>query len=144
MGGAGTISVRGDMKQMSPKFLRGASVTGYGCSLSVGIGVPIPILNEEIARFTGVSDDEIFVPVVDYGIAYPQDGGAAMTHVTYAQLKTGEIAIDGHKVVTAPLSSYSVALEIASILKQWIQAGRFLLTEAQETLPSVEFDCSNN
>ena len=144
MGGAGTLSVRGDLKQMSAKFLRGASVTGYGCSLNVGIGVPIPILNEEIARFTAVSDDEIFVPVIDYGLAYPEDGGSPITYVTYGQLKTGEISVDGRSVVTAPMSSYSGALEIARILKEWIKSGRFLLGEPQETLPSVPFGGFSN
>ena len=144
MGGAGTLSVRGDLKQMSAKFLRGASMTGYGCSLSVGVGVPIPILNEEMARFTSVSDDEIFVPVVDYGLAYPEDGGSPITYVTYGQLKSGEISIDGRSVVTAPLSSYSGALEIAGILKEWIKSGRFLLGEPQETLPSVPFEGFKN
>ena len=144
MGGAGTLSVRGDLKQMSAKFLRGVSVTGYGCSLSVGIGVPIPILNEEMARFTAVSDDEIFVPVVDYGLAYPEDGGSPMAYVTYGQLKTGEISVDGRSVVTAPMSSYSGALEIAQILKEWIESGRFLLGEPQETLPSVPFEGFKN
>ena len=144
MGGAGTLSVRGDLKQMSAKFLRGASVTGYGCSLSVGIGVPIPILNEEMARFTAVSDDEIFVPVVDYGLAYPEDGGSPMAYITYGQLKTGEISVDGRSVVTAPMSSYSGALEIAQILKEWIESGRFLLGEPQETLPSVPFEGFKN
>jgi uncharacterized protein (DUF39 family) len=144
MGGAGTLSVRGDLKQMSARFLRGASVTGYGCSLNVGIGVPIPILNEEMARFTAVSDDEIFVPVVDYGLAYPEDGGSPMAYVTYGQLKTGEISIDGRSVVTAPMSSYSGALEIAGILKEWIRSGRFLLGEPQETLSSVPFEGFKN
>lgn len=144
MGGAGTISVRGDMKGMSARFLRGASMTGYGCSLSVGIGIPIPILNEEMARFAAVSDEEIFVPVVDYGLAYPQDGGSPITYVTYGQLRSGEIVLDGRKVVTAPLSSYSAALEIADILKQWIQSGKFILGEPQETLPSVPFDGFKN
>jgi uncharacterized protein (DUF39 family) len=144
MGGAGTLSVRGDLKQMSAKFLRGASMTGYGCSLNVGIGVPIPILNEEMARFTAVSDDEIFVPVIDYGLAYPEDGGSPIAYVTYGQLKTGEISVDGRSVVTAPMSSYSGALEIAQILKEWIKSGRFLLGEPQETLPSVPFDGFNN
>ncbi len=144
MGGAGTLSVRGDLKQMSAKFLRGASMTGYGCSLNVGIGVPIPILNEEMARFTAVSDDEIFVPVIDYGLAYPEDGGSPMAYVTYGQLKTGEVSVDGRSVVTAPLSSYSGALEIAEILKEWIKSGRFLLGEPQETLPSVPFEGFSN
>lgn len=139
MGGAGTISVRGDMKGMSSKFLRGASLTGYGCSLNVGIGIPIPILNEEMAQFTGVSDDDIQVPVVDYGSDYPEGGGQALAYVTYGQLRTGEITFDGEKVTTAPLSSYSSALQIAQTLKEWIQAGKFLIGEPQETLPSVPF-----
>ncbi len=143
MGGAGTISVRGDLKGMSPQFLRGASLTGYGCSLNVGIGIPIPILDEEMAQFTAVSDDEIQVPVVDYGGDYPEFGGKPLTHVTYGQLKSGEIAFEGRQVVTAPLSSYSAALHIAETLKDWIKSGRFLLGEAQETLRSVPFEGFN-
>ncbi len=140
MGGAGTIAVMGNLKGMSSKFLRGASITGYGCSLNVGIGIPIPILDEEMARFTGISDDEIFVPVADYGYDYPEGSGGPLTHVTYGQLKTGEVTIDGKKVTTAPLSSYSAALEIAETLKDWIRSGKFLLGEAQETLPSIAFE----
>lgn len=140
MGGAGTIAVRGDMKGMDSQYLRGASLTGYGCSLCVGIGIPIPILNEEMARFTSVSDDEIQVPVVDYGNAYPADGGKPLAYVTYGELKTGEIEFDGKKMATAGLSSYAVALDIAEILKGWISSGAFLLGEPQETLPSAPFD----
>jgi uncharacterized protein (DUF39 family) len=140
MGGAGTIAVRGDLKGMSSRYLRGASMTGYGCSLNVAIGIPIPILNEEMAQFTSVSDDEIQVPVVDYGEAYPRDGGSPISYVTYGELKTGEVTIDGRTVTTAPLSSYPMALDIAESLKEWIKSGRFLLGEAQETLPSVPFE----
>jgi uncharacterized protein (DUF39 family) len=138
-GGAGTLAVTGDLKGMSPKFLRGASMTGYGCSLSVGIGVPIPVLNEEIAQFTAVSDDDILVPVVDYGLAYPEDGGTPIQYVSYAELKRGEIMVGGKTATTAPLSSYSKAVEIARTLKSWISSGGFLLGEAQQTLPSVPF-----
>jgi uncharacterized protein (DUF39 family) len=144
MGGAGTISVRGDLKQMSPKFLRGASLTGYGTSMNVGIGIPIPILNEEMAQFTAVSDAEIQVPVVDYGGDYPDGAGQAMGYVTYADLRSGEITLQGRKVSTAPLSSYSAAREIASTLKEWIDSGRFLLGEPQETLPSAPFEGFKN
>jgi uncharacterized protein (DUF39 family) len=140
MGGAGTIAVRGDLKGMLPKYLRGAALTGYGCSLNVGIGIPIPILNEEMAKFTSVSDDEIRVPVVDYGSDYPEDGGKPLAYVTYGELRSGEITFDDRKVPTAPLSSYSAALDIAETLKDWINSGTFLLGEAQETLPTVPFD----
>ncbi|AFM25205.1 homocysteine biosynthesis protein [Desulfomonile tiedjei] len=145
MGGAGTISVRGNLKGMSPRFLRGASLTGYGCSLNVGIGIPIPILNEDMARFTSVSDDEILVPVVDYGLNYPSgEASQPLCHVSYAQLRSGEIEVDGKKVTTAPLSSYAAAREIASILKEWITSGKFLLGEPQEVLPSVPFEGFQN
>lgn len=144
MGGAGTISVRGDLKTMSPKFLRGASLTGYGCSLNVGIGIPIPILNEEMAMFTSVSDFDIQVPVTDYGSGYPEGVGEPLGYVTYGELRTGEITVDGKKVTTAPLSSYPAALEIAETLKEWITSRRFLLGEPQETLPSVPFEGFGN
>jgi L-aspartate semialdehyde sulfurtransferase len=139
MGGAGTISVRGDLKGMSSRFLRGASLTGYGCSLNMGIGVPIPILDEQMARFAAVSDEEILVPVVDYGMDYPETGGHPITYVTCAQLKKGEITVEGKQVSTAPLSSYSAALEIARTLKAWIESGQFLIGEPQDTLPTVPF-----
>ncbi len=139
MGGSGTIAVQGDLKQMSQRFLRGASITGYGCSLSVGIGIPIPILNEEMAMFTSVSDDEIHAPIVDYGLEYPQDGGSVLGYVTYGQLRSGEISFAGKKITTASLSSYSAAVEIATTLKNWIGSGQFLLGKPVETLPSTEF-----
>lgn len=137
MGGAGTLAVRGDLKYMSQQFLRGASILGYGCSLCVGIGVPIPILDEEMAKFTGVSDEEILVPVVDYGLDYPQGKGHPLAYLSCAELKTGEVVMNQKKVSSSPLSSYSKALEIANILKEWIQHGHFLLGEPQDTLPSV-------
>lgn len=139
MGGAGTMSVRGDLKQMTSRFLRGASMTGYGTSLNVGLGVPIPILNEALARFTSVSDSEIYAAIIDYGSDYPQFGGAPLAHVTYADLKSGTISFNGRDTPTSPMSSYSRAKEIAETLKGWIKTGRFLLGEPQETLPSVEF-----
>jgi uncharacterized protein (DUF39 family) len=138
-GGAGTLAVIGNLKGMSPRYLRGASMTGYGCSLSVGIGMPIPVLNEEIAQFTAVSDDDILVPVVDYGLAYPEDGGTPIQYVSYGELKRGEIVVEGRKAATAPLSSYSEAKQIAETLKSWICEGSFLLGEAQQTLPSTPF-----
>lgn len=132
---AGTLWVMGDMKQMSDKWLKGASLRGYGTSLFVGIGVPVPVLNEEIAMYAGVSDDEIFTNVVDYGEDYPTGKARSLTQVSYAQLRSGTIVVDGKEIPTVPLSSYSKAKEISLILKEWIQSGRFLLGEPQFTLP---------
>ncbi len=55
-----------------------------------------------------------------------------------AQLKSGEITVDGKKVITAGLSSYARAREIALTLKNWIEAGTFLLTEPVAFLPTPE------
>jgi len=136
--GAGTLAVIGDLKQMKPRWLVGTSMLGYGCTIAVGIGIPIPILSEEILRYTAVSDDEIFAPVVDYSEAYPQMKSDILGEVSYAQLKSGRIIVQGKEVPTASLSSYSRAVEIATILKEWILSGEFLLTEPVAPLPGVE------
>jgi uncharacterized protein (DUF39 family) len=136
--GGGTLAVIGDLKQMNSKWLVGASVLGYGCSLTVGIGVPIPILNEEILQYTTVTDADIFAPVIDYSDAYPQRKPEVVAEVSYAELKSGKIKIKGRDVPTASRSSYPKAVEIATILKEWIQARKFFLTEPVEHLPGVE------
>ncbi|MHB8104573.1 MAG: homocysteine biosynthesis protein [Dehalococcoidales bacterium] len=136
--GAGTLAVIGDLKQMSSKWLVGTSVMGYGCSLTVGIGVPIPILNEEILEYTTVTDAEIFAPVIDYSDAFPNLKPDTLGEINYAELKSGKIKIKSKEVPTASRSSYPKALEIANILKEWISGGKFLLTEAVERLPGVE------
>ena len=134
---AGTLWVMGDLKQMNSAFLVGVGIQGYGCSLAVGLGVPIPLLNEEIAAQTGISDEEIFTQVIDYGSDYPQGVGRSLAQVSYAELKSGAIVFQGRRVPTVPLSSVVKAREIAATLKTWIAKGRFLLGEPQFTLPSA-------
>ena len=134
--GAGTIAVSGDMKEMDTKWIKGVSILGYGCSLSVGIGIPIPILNESMAAYTGVKDDDIFAPIIDYGIDYPNGEDKVLAEVTYAELKTGSIEFNGREIPSFPLSSYSKAREIAETLKSWIASGDFTLGEPQVVLPS--------
>ncbi|HOV21341.1 MAG TPA: homocysteine biosynthesis protein [bacterium] len=127
--GGCTLTLIGDLKQMSPDFLKGASLTGYGVSLIVGVGIPIPILNEEILNFASIPDEEIYAPVVDYSNDYPNAIEKVICWVNYAQLKSGKVEIMGKKVPTGSLSSYKKSREIANILKNWIGSGKFLLTE---------------
>ncbi len=132
---AGTLFVMGDLKQMSPKWLVGLSIRGYGVSLAVGLGIPVPILNEEIVQYTAISDDEIFTQIVDYGNDYPNGISRSYGQVSYAGLKSGSIQINGKQVPTVPLSSMVKARQIADILKTWISEGNFFLGEPQFTLP---------
>ena len=109
---------------------------GYGCSLAVGLGVPIPILDEEMARYTAVSDEELFAPIVDYSEDYPNGITKTIAQVSYAKLKSGTFRFNGREVQAVPLSSLPRAREIAELLKQWISKGEFLLGEPQHFLPS--------
>jgi len=135
---AGTIAVIGDLKQMKPDWLVGVSMLGYGVTLTVGIGVPIPVLNEEVLQYAAAKDDEIYAQVIDYSEAYPQVIPGSLTEVNYAQLKTGKISVKGKEIPTGNISSYPKAREIATTLKNWIAKGDFLLTEAVAPLPGVE------
>lgn len=135
---AGTLALIGDLKQMKPKWLKGVSMLGYGVSLNVGIGIPIPLLSEEIVKYAAIKDEEIYTQVVDYSQAYPQMVAGSLGEVNYAQLKSGKITLNGKKVATGGLSSYTKALEIAEELKSWIKKGEFLLSEPVANLPLVE------
>ena len=131
----GTLSVIGDLRGMSTRYITGYSILGYGASLAVGIGIPIPVLNEDVVRSAAVSDEDLIAPVVDYSTDYPQGTGKVLGEVTYAQLKSGSIELQGREIPTASLSSYSRAREIAATLKEWIERGSFLLTQPVELLP---------
>ncbi len=132
---AGTLWVMGDLKKMSAQWLVGVSIQGYGCSLAVGLGVPIPVLNERIARYTSICDDQIFTQIIDYGHDYPNGISKSYGQVSYAELKSGSIKLNGQEIPTAPLSSVVKARKIAGILKEKISRGAFTLGQPQFTLP---------
>lgn len=135
---AGTLAVMGDLKQMKPEWLRGTSFQGYGTTLTVGLGIPIPILDEETLKFAAIKDEDIWAQVVDYSEDYPQGKVGSLGEVNYKQLRSGKITVKGKEVPTAPLSSYSKAIEIAGELKKWIRDRKFFLTEYVQALPGAE------
>lgn len=128
-GGAGTLALTGDMKQMLPEFVRGVTFRGYGVSLALGVGVPIPVLNEEVLKRTCVRDRDIMAPVVDYSRDYPQNTGKVICYVNYEQLRSGRIEVEGKEVAVGSLSSYYKALEIAKLLADEVRRGDFMLAE---------------
>jgi uncharacterized protein (DUF39 family) len=133
---AGTLMVMGDLKNMSSQWLVGVSMQGYGCSLAVGLGVPIPILNAEMAAYTAVADEDIYTQVVDYGGDYPNGISKSYGQVSYAELKSGFIELAGERVPTVPLSSVVKARKIAEVLKEKISRGKFFLGAPQMPLPA--------
>jgi len=129
---AATLAVIGNLKEMSSEFLQAASYEKYGVSLFVGIGIPIPVLNVEMARRVSINNSQIQTSVLDYG----SPGTPKLGQVTYAQLRSGEIEINGTKVRTAPVSSLAKARKIASLLKEKIESGDFLLQEPIQFFPT--------
>ncbi|MGA1795289.1 MAG: homocysteine biosynthesis protein [bacterium] len=133
LGPAATLAVKGDLKQMSQRYLRGARIKGYGVSLFVGIGVPIPILDEAMAEAVSIDDEHIFTTIYDYGV--PRREKPSYGRVHYGLLRSGFVELDGRHVPTNPLSSYAMAREIAQILKEWISRGEFFLVKPIQPLP---------
>jgi uncharacterized protein (DUF39 family) len=130
---AGTLAVIADLKRASTRFFAAASMTGYGVSAFVGIGVPIPVLDEEIAATLALTDADISATVFDYGVQ--RRSRPALGQVTYAELRSGAIEVQGKKVPTGPISSRAKAREIAAELKRWIAEERFTLAEPLKPLP---------
>ena len=125
MGSARTLAVIGDAKKMNARYLRAAYFKNYGVTLFVGIGIPIPIINDDVAYFASRSNAEITTEIKDYALPdHPTIG-----YITYEELRSGFAELNGKKVKTAPISSLNMAREIADVLKHWISQGAFLLTE---------------
>lgn len=136
VGTAGTLALIGDLKKMDARYFRAATFHKYGTTAFVGVGIPIPVLDEEIARFVSVSDEDIETAIFDYSLPYRAK--PPLGKVNYAQLRSGKIKLNGKDVPTAPISSYARAREIAAVLKDWIEAGKFLLQEPIERLSLKE------
>jgi CBS domain-containing protein len=130
----GTLMVKGDCKKMTSEYIRGAAFTNYGNTLYVGLGVPIPILNEGLAKQTAVTDEDIFTSIVDYGV--PRRSRPTLGKVSYQQLKSGSLILQNKEIKVSPLSSLKKAKEIAELLKKWINNAQFYLTSPVETLPT--------
>jgi len=129
----GTLAVIGNLKEMSPDYIRAAIFKGYGVSLMVGISIPIPIINSEVMKYTAVRDEDIYTEVIDY--SFPRLNKPSLGWVNYKQLREGKITIQGKDVSTSPLSSYAKAREIAQKLKEEILRGKFLIQKPIQKFP---------
>jgi uncharacterized protein (DUF39 family) len=133
-----TLALMGDLKQMSPRFVRAASFTGYGATLAVGFGLPIPVLDERVLAQAAISDEDITYPIIDYSEAYPLARPGDLGRVSMAELMSGQIEVSGKQVPTGGLASRARAREVALELKQRIKDGRFYLTRPVAPLPGAE------
>jgi uncharacterized protein (DUF39 family) len=134
IGPAATLALIGDAKKMDTQWVRGCYFNNYGSSLMLGVGIPLPILNEKIVANCAVEDQEIVAPVMDFSI--PRRVRPSFGLVNYAQLKQGKIKIEGQTVRVASVASLYLSRQVAKTLKQWILEAKFTLTEPVAPLPS--------
>ncbi len=130
---AGTLAVIADLKAASPEYFSAATFTKYGVSAFVGIGVPIPVLDEEIAETLALTDADLKATIFDYGVQ--RRSRPALGQVSYAQLRSGSIEVEGKTVPTGPISSLPKARAIAAELKRWIAQEKFTLAAPLQQLP---------
>jgi L-aspartate semialdehyde sulfurtransferase len=130
---AATIAVIGNLKEMSPEYLQAVYYEKYGVSMFVGIGIPIPVLDEDMARRVSIANSQIETSVLDYGT----EGMPKLGQVTYEELQSGTIKVAGKKIRTAPVSSLSKARKIAAELKEWLQNGKFEITQPVQLFPKI-------
>jgi CBS domain-containing protein len=124
-GGFGTLMVTGNVKQMSQDYLRAATMTGYGVTLYVGLGIPLPVLDLDVVRATAVRDEDLSVDILDYSV--PSRSRPAVRSATYAELRSGSVEINGEDVRTSSLSSFRGARKVAGELKAWVEKGQMQL-----------------
>jgi uncharacterized protein (DUF39 family)/predicted transcriptional regulator len=137
VGGYGTLMVTGDLKEMSQDYLRAATMSGYGVTLYVGLGIPLPVLDLDVVRATSVRDEDISVDLLDYGV--PSRARPSIRKVSYAELRSGIVELNGEEVRTSSLSSFRKARQVAGELKRWIENGSMQLS-----LPSRPIDAKKS
>jgi len=134
--GYATLMVKGPLKEMKPEFMRAAYMPGYGVTMYVGVGVPIPVLDAEMAKSLAIRDSEIKTKIIDFGVQ--RRDRPVIREVTYAELKSGKVEINGEEVRVSPLSSVYLARKVMEELKEMILKGEFLLTQPVERLSKGE------
>ena len=91
----------------------------------MGVGIPIPLLDEELAHDVSIRNEQITTNILDFG-----EEERPIGQTNYAELRSGSIEVRGQRVRTAPVASLRKAL------KGWIARGEFLLTEPVQPMPA--------
>ncbi|WKY45464.1 homocysteine biosynthesis protein [Eubacteriaceae bacterium ES2] len=131
-----TLALIGNMKEMDDRYIRGAAYEKYGTSMFVGVGIPIPILDEEMMKFVSVTNKDLTTNIIDYSVQ--GKSRPTIKNVSYEELRSGSVDISGKKIKTSPMSSLKMAREIADELRTWIEKQQFYLQE-----PIIHFPMAN-
>ena len=133
-GGFGTLMVTGDMKGMRQDFLRAAVMNGYGVTIHVGVGVPIPVLDTGIVRSTAVRDEDLHRY---HRLRHPGGNGHRLPGSLRRPEERRSVSC-GEVVRTSSLSSHRRPGRWRWISKGWIEAGRMELALPTRRIDSTK------
>jgi uncharacterized protein (DUF39 family) len=122
-GAVAAVSV--DLHGLRPEWVRPCFFEGQGAALLVGVAAPIPLINAGVAARAACGDEDLEAPVLD--VAIPRRIRPRLGSASYAQLKSGAIRVDGHRVSAAPAHSPRLAEAIGRELVTWLEEDRFPL-----------------
>lgn len=141
--GSSSTMLRCQLKDMMPQYLHAVTLKNYATSMFVGLAVPIPILNLKIAKNCSIRDKHIETVIKDAAEQNVMDSKKKIvSRITYEELKSGLINIDGKEIKTSSLSNMKKSRELMKMLKEKIANGNFFLTECLDKLPSTS--CNNS
>ncbi|MDO9548917.1 MAG: homocysteine biosynthesis protein, partial [Candidatus Marinimicrobia bacterium] len=92
-----TLAVIGNCKEMDSRYIKAAYYRGYGVSIFIGIGIPIPVLDEDMAQRVSIQNSQIETIIRDYN----RPGKPEIARVNYATLQTGKLTIEGKEIKTS-------------------------------------------
>lgn len=124
-----TLAITADLRQVNPEFIAPIYIKGYGVSLYISIGIPIPVLNSDIAHALSIRNKDICTQVHDFAT------GETIGTLTYEQLHKNNNQLLGKRPVSRTMSKIREAYKITEILKEKIEAGTFELTQPVKPLP---------
>ncbi|MFM2079635.1 MAG: hypothetical protein RLZZ219_317 [Cyanobacteriota bacterium] len=130
-GAAAAVEV--DLHGLDRRWLRAWRMAGGGSGLLVAIAAPVPLINGVVARQAAIGDDRLEAPVLDFGI--PRRVRPSFGSVSYAQLHSGALDLQGRRLACAPGHSPRLAAEISACLVERLQQGRFPLRLPLQPLP---------
>ena len=114
-----------DLHSLDPRWLRATRLEGGGSGLLVAIAAPVPLVHAEAARQAAAGDADLQAPVLDFAI--PRRVRPSFGPVSYAQLHSGQLSLEGRRLNCAPGHSPRLAGAIAEELVLRLREGRFPL-----------------
>jgi uncharacterized protein (DUF39 family) len=131
MGPAATLALVVDLRQVHADFIKPVTIPGYGISLYVAVGIPIPVLDEEVAAQVCVRNRDIKTRLIDYS------NGDVLDIVNYEDLIQNKVTFQGNRLHARTMTDLKTSHKISTILKQWIRSGEFQLKQPVQRLPML-------